>query len=87
VWRRAARLSVDIYSRVNGQRGFSQPNGAPWPTQYVIAMGGYSAMTGTETISKSAAVWAVRRGANRRRAGERLASRGVVYEVAKPNPD
>lgn len=27
-------------------------------------------MAGTETISKSAAVWAVRRGANRRRAGE-----------------
>jgi hypothetical protein len=47
--------------------GFSKPNGAPWPTQYVIAMGGYSAMTGTETIRKSAAVWAVRHGSNRRR--------------------
>jgi hypothetical protein len=30
-------------------------------------------MTGTKTISKSAAVWAVRRGANRRRAAERSA--------------
>ena len=32
--------------------------------------GGYSAMTGIETISKSAAVWAVRHGSNRRRAAE-----------------
>jgi hypothetical protein len=50
--------------------GSPNPNGAPWPTQYVIAMGGYSAMTGTETIRRSAAVWAVRRGSNRRRAAE-----------------
>ena len=38
--------------------------------KYVIAMGGYSAMTGTETIRRSATVWAVRRGSNRRRAAE-----------------